>query len=230
MTRFHLLFLALMGGVFALATDVACGDETNVPPPSKVFIVGNGSPDFLGFTNVYLTRRVQKTTTLEFHLGSDHDNEGELLYFFWYEGDTVVSEFPRFTNDYPHGQHTLHVAVSDNHDVNNLHVPLEVISPLNAVRRLRADLELTGVRENIARLRPHLRVAERAIQRRAWSVAQRRLQRFDARVSVYIDADSEAGAALIERWEEAARRIIQSIQPVRRAGPINPPGVFPGPG
>jgi len=229
MIRFHLLFLARMSGVFALATDAARGDTTNVPPPSKVFIGGNGSPDFLGFTNVYLTRRVQKTTTLEFHLGSDHDNEGELLSFFWYEGDTVVSEFPRFTNDYPHGLHTLHVRVSDNHDMNDLRVPLEVISPLDAVRRLRADLELTGVRENIARLRPHLRVAERAIQHRVWGVAQRRLQRFDARVSVYIDANSEAGAALVERWEEVARRIIQSIQPVRRGGPANPTGVFPVP-
>jgi hypothetical protein len=59
-------------------------------------------------------------------------------------------------------------------------------------------------------------------------VAQRRLERFDRRLGIYIDGDSEAGAALIERWEEAAQRIIQSIQPVRR-GPINPPGVFPGP-
>jgi hypothetical protein len=230
MNRLPLLRLAVMFSILALSVDAARGDETNIPPPSKMFIGGNGSPDFLGFTNVYLTRRVEKTTTLRFHLFSDQDAEGEPLYFYWYDGDTIASEAAQYTNTYPHGLHTLHMRVSDNRDVLDLRVPLEVISPLDAMRRLRADLELAGVRENIAHLRPLLHGAERAVQRRHWSVAQRRLERFDSQVSVYIDNDEESGAALIERWVEAARDIIQGIQPIRRTGPGTPGGVFPGPG
>ena len=230
MTRVHMFFLGVVTCAFAFAADVAGdGAETNVPPPSKLYIVGNGSANFLGFTNVYLTRRAEPTVALETHLGADHDDEGELLYFYWYDGDTVASNLPRYTNDYAQGLHDIHVAVSDNRDLIELHVPLEVISPLDAVRRLRADLELAGVRENIDRLRPLLRVAERSMERHKWSVSERRLKRFQNRLSVQIDNDTEERAALIERWNEAARRIVQSIMRFRK-GDQAPSGVFPGPG
>jgi hypothetical protein len=222
----HLRALLLAGLSCLFTTHLALA-ETNTPPPTKVFIHGNGAPDFLGFTNVYLLRRAEKTARLDFHLGADHDDEGELLYFYWYEGDNVVSNLPRYTNDYAHGLHTLHVAVSDNRDVNDLHVPLEIISPLDAIRRLRADLELTGRRENIDSLRPLLYGAEKAIRRREWRVAQRRLQRFDERLSVYLDVNTEKGAALIARWEVAARRLGQSVQVIRK-GDAAPGGLFPG--
>jgi hypothetical protein len=225
MTRLKILFLAVV-----CCACVQAQEATNVPPPSSIFIDGNGSRNFLGFTNVYLTRRAETNVSLRFHFGADHDEEGELLYFYWYDGETVVSEQSQYTNTYAHGLHTLRVALSDNREVVHVTVPLEIISPLDAIRRLRADLELTGVRENIAALRPLLRVAERAIERRDWRSAYRRLERFDERLSEDIDANTDQGAALVERWSRAARVIGTSVRP-QRSGPLKPPiGPFPGPG
>ena len=110
----------------------------------------------------------------------------------------------------------------------DLQVPLEVISPLDATRRLRADLELAGVRENIDRLRPQLRLAERAIDHRNWSIGKRRLERFQNRAPKVIDVETESGAALVERWNDAAGHIIQSIRRIRK-GDSTPDGSFPGP-
>jgi hypothetical protein len=227
MIRLRILLFAVAGCVCALAADATAGG-TNVPPPSKVYIIGNGSPDFLGFTNVYLTRRNESSVALESHLGADHDDEGDILYFQWFDDGTVASNLPRFTNDYSQGLQTLRVIVSDGAEMLDLQVPLEVISPLDATRRLRADLELAGVRENIDRLRPLLRLAEKALDHRHWSIGKRRLERFQNRASKVIDTDGESGAALVERWNVAASHIIQSIRRIRK-GDATPSGVFPGP-
>src|SRR5689334_16991322 len=96
--RMILLRALLLAGLGCFLTEHLATAETNTPPPTKIFIHGNGAPDFLGFTNVYLTRRVAPTVALETNLGADHDDEGELLYFYWYEGDTIASNLPRFTN------------------------------------------------------------------------------------------------------------------------------------
>lgn len=226
--RMILLRALLLAGLGCVLTTHLATAETNTPPPTRIFIHGNGAPDFLGFTNVYLLRRAEKTALLDFHLGSTHDADGDQLFFQWFDEETVVSNAPRFTNDYTRGLHTLKVRVSDGAIMLDATAPLEIISPLDAIRRLRADLELTGVRENIDSLRPLLYGAENAIRRREWRVAQRRLQRFGERLSVYLDGDSEQGAALIARWDVAARRIGQSVQVIRK-GDAAPGGLFPGP-
>lgn len=215
MIRLHILVLTVAGCIFALAAN-ATADGTNVPPPSTVFIIGNGSPDFLGFTNVYLTRRNEKSVELESNLGADHDAGGDVLSFQWFDGDTVVSTLPRFTNDYSLGLHTLHVIVSDGTEALDLQVPIEIISPLDATRRLRADLELTGVRENIDKLRPLLRLAEKALDHRNWSIGKRRLEHFQRRLPKVIDTDTESGAALVARWDDAAGDIVQSVRRIRK--------------
>jgi len=227
MIHLRIIFLAVVGCIFVLAAE-ATAVGTNVPPPSTVYIIGNGSPDFLGFTNVYLTRRNEKSVALESHLGADHDAGGDILFFQWFDEDKVVSTLPRFTNDYSLGLQTLRVIVSDGVEMLDLQVPIEIVSPLDATRRLRADLELTGVRENIDHLRPLLRLAEKALDHRNWSIGKRRLEHFQRRLPKVIDVETEAGAALVGRWSDAAGDIVQSVRRIRK-GDTSPNGYFPGP-
>jgi hypothetical protein len=195
---------------------------TNMP---RVVVVGNGEANFVGFTNTFVAQRDDDSAELQFNILVD-----DLMNAFpyWLDGETIA-EGPRYTNSYAIGVHTLHAGVNAYQRLRFIHVPFEVVSPLDAMRRLRADLELTGVRENISDLRPVLRASERALERRDWRMAARRLQRFDERLSEYIDASTEHGAVLVERWSRAARAIENSLRPLRR-GPLNPPvGSFPGP-
>jgi hypothetical protein len=225
--NFSRILVALL---FCAATLCAQETVTNIPPPVDMLIDANGSREFLGFTNVYLTRRAESSVSIRMAFISSTDAEGEELHFFWLEGDMIVSELQLRTNVYARGLHTVHAAVSDSQESVHVYLPLEILSPLEALWRLRADLELTGVREDIAALRPLLRSAERALERRDWRVASRRLQRFDERLSEHIDANTAHSALLLDRWSRAARVIETSVGP-RRSGPIKPPiGPFPGPG
>src|SRR5688572_17482362 len=100
MNRLRPLFLTCIACAFACACDLTTIGMANVPPPAHMLIDGNGSRDFLGFTNVYLTRRAERTVPIRIAFISAVDDEGEPLHFFWYQDDAIVSELQLHTNEY----------------------------------------------------------------------------------------------------------------------------------
>lgn len=107
-TRIALLCLV------ALSCWPTAAAETNVPPPSQIFVRG-ASATWLDFTNVFILRRAQRTATALFDFGGETDGEGEQLYFQWYLGEVLASEAPQFSNDFEAGLHGVYATVTDNH-------------------------------------------------------------------------------------------------------------------
>lgn len=219
----------LIAFLFALTLPgEAAAAETNVPPPSVIFVRG-GATSWLDFPNVFIARRAQKSATVGFDFGSDIDDEGEQLYFQWFLDETLASQAARFTNEFEQGLHTVHASVTDNRDIVSADSTVEVITPMDAIRRLRADVELSGVRERLNHLRPPLRYAEKAIQHRRWSSASRQLTVFGRRLARHLDPDTEEDLTLYNRWHDAAEELWGAVRHLPRNPNATPRGVFPGP-
>jgi hypothetical protein len=203
--------------------------QTNVPPPSHIFVRGVES-SFLDLSNVAIIRRNEDTATLMFDVGSATDDEGEPLSFIWYEvsPDQPLSTEVRLTNDYASGAHRVYGWIADSQEGVTGQADFEVITPLEAVRLLSGDVEINGFRRDITRARKFLRLAEDGIQRRKWQRGEYRLNRFVRQIEREFAEGGEEDLALNQRWTDAADAIQHALQKVRRNQPAEPEGVFPG--
>lgn len=218
---------------FAFVNGAAAGGvaTTNTPPPSRIFVRGLGPGDFLGLSNVQILHRTFDTAEVLFDVGSDRDGDGDLLEFHWDDnapGD-VHSTAVRFTNNYAPGRYTVFAEITDQIDTVFPSVDFEVISALQGMRMLVGDLEVTGRHEQIRHLRTALRLAEKAMEKRNWGNATRRLDRFKDGLTRRLDPEDEEDSQLIQRWSDAADTIQWAIQKPPRGGFPGPGGVFPGP-
>jgi hypothetical protein len=225
---FRLIPAAMFLAACVLVTD-AQAQSTNVPPPSRIFIRG-AELEFLHLTNVFITRRLEQQVTAMFDVGTAHDDEGELLWFTWWENGVppVLGETARVTNVYTFGQYRIFAFVSDGKEIVSAFSDFEVISPLQAIRLLQADLEISGFRMDVSKWRGLLKTAEAAIKRRHWGTASQALERFVKRVGQFDPTDVE-GMRLKERWTDAAGDVRHAVRGFNGVTNPNPGGVFPGP-
>ncbi|HMJ89849.1 MAG TPA: hypothetical protein VK530_08530 [Candidatus Acidoferrum sp.] len=208
------------------------GDDTatNTPPYSQIFVRG-GPGDFVGLTNVIFIHRAFDTVEVLFDVGDDNDADGDLMEFHWSDNapGNVTSFAVRFTNDYAPGKYRVSANITDHKDTVFPTVDFEVISALQGMRMLLADVELTERHQQIKHLRAPLRLAEKAMERRNWNIATRRLERFKKGLTRHLSTQIEEEVQIIERWSDAAGTVQWAIQKLpRHPGPGAPPGVFPG--
>ncbi len=196
----------------------------NNPPPNHVFVTGLQS--FLD-NPVAITRRTERTATIECNLGTLTDVDGDPLTFAWRirPDEMILSTLPRFTNGYSPGLYFVETTVSDGTTAITAGTAFSVLTPGQALAQLRSDVDTTFGDFNKRRLEMPLRFASSAIRRREWQLAARLLQVFSNRVNRLIE--SEENPPFYERWSRAAaaiKYVVAKPQP----GILQPP-VFPSP-
>ncbi len=190
----------------------------NIPPPSRIFVRGSGS--FLSSTSAYIIRRLETTITGYFDVGGFTDAGGDVLTFAWRDGtnETLLSTQARLTNAYPVGTHLVNATISDGEQTVEASAGFEVITPLEAMVRLRAEIGEIIDPKSKERLDAPLRAAERSFQASNWRISAQHLRIFVRRLDRRIFVQGG-------RWRNATEEIESAVRNV----PISPPPLFHNP-